>query len=561
MNRTSDDRDVAPLERVRAWAVGLDTGQRLYYAALLAIVLLGGYLRLRRLGVAPLWIDEAYSSWAARNFLAGNGFSDPIGPSSPYRRAWLTTSLPIAASFSLFGLSEFAARLPMTIYGMGSILVAWRLGNRYDRLLGLLLAAFVAFDPFMLVWAREARMYAPLQFLYLLSIYVIVGWYDNGLRLRSVSPFVLAVLVLLGRNTNQAYLALGASTVVFLLFEAGRTLWRERPGSVDAVSPFTKRALLFGGGGLAVGVALIIVAGTPGVLTATASSTWPNRDPTYYWSLFKRAYPLLLYTAVPGAVALWYRHRTGGLLVLAFVLPFLVASITPRKAPRYVYHLAPLLACFGLYPIAASLRLLWEKVTEDADDGEISIGTRAIAYAVPLLVVLAVASPLAGYAVTESVYDPPFHPGSSDWEKASDYVEQRAEDDAVIVSTRPELSMWYHGKTDYFFRQNGIARTEVQDGRLVHTRTGAVFLNDTASIRQLLEQDRAIWFFAGKKFQGSFTAPEARQLVREEFTRVAGDGWVTMEVYHYEPSENGTDATNRIRGPASVGLSVGRPVQ
>jgi predicted membrane-bound mannosyltransferase len=151
MNRTSEDWASAAFARGRAWVVGLDTGQRLYYAALLAILLLGGYLRVRRLGVAPLWIDEAYASWAARNFLAGNGFSDPIGPSSPYRRAWATTSLPIAASFTLFGLSEFAARLPMATYGLGSVVVAWRLGGRYDRLLGLLLAAFVAFDPFMLV--------------------------------------------------------------------------------------------------------------------------------------------------------------------------------------------------------------------------------------------------------------------------------------------------------------------------------------------------------------------------------------------------------------------------
>jgi hypothetical protein len=399
-------------------------------------------------------------------------------------------------------------------------------------------------------------MYAPLQFFYLLSVYLIVRWYDEGLRVRSVYPFVLVALVLLGRNTHQAYLALGASTVAFLLFEAGRTLWRERPASVDAVSPFARRALLFGVGGLGVGVAFLAVVGAPGVLTATAPSTWPDRDPTYYWSLFERTYPVLLYAAVPGAVVLWYRHRTGGLVMLAFLVPFLVASITPRKAPRYVYHLAPLLACLGLYPVAAILRLLWRKVTED-NDGEVSIGTRALASAVPLLIVLVVASPLAGYAVTESVYDPPFHPGSSDWEKASDYVEERAGDEAVIVSTRPELSMWYYSETDYFFRQNGIARTEVRDGRLVHTRTGTVVLNDTASIRRLLEQDREIWFLAGKKFYGSFTAPEARQLVREEFTRVAGDGWVTMEVYHYEPSGNG--GTERIRGDAAgsrVGSSV-----
>ncbi|WP_276272949.1 glycosyltransferase family 39 protein [Haloarcula litorea] len=513
-------------------AAGWDR-RRVGYAAVLGlIVLLGLYLRLRRLGAAPLWIDEAYTGWAARNYLNGLGFSDPIGPSSPYRRAWLTTSLPIAKSFEYLGVSEFTARLPSVVYSTLSIGVGYLLGRRYHTLLGYLLAAFLAFDPVILVWSREARMYAPLLFFYLSSVYVLVVWVSEAdLRFTSVYPYLLVGLVVLGYETQRSYLALGASTLAFFLLVLGSRLRRRDEREVARLDTETKRLLILATGALLAAGAYVAVRGIPGVLLAPIPETWPDRGPLYYGKVVVVHYPVLGALSWPGMAYLWRRYEDGPLLVLAFLLPLGVATITPRKAPRYIYHLYPLLALFGLTVIVLGLERGWRAVTAD---GSPSTADSAIRSASLLFVVLLVASPVAAYGVTTSLYDPPTHPERSDWEKASEWVRERADEDDIIVSTRPELSMWYYGETDYFFRQHGVSSAEFQNGRYIHTRTGAVYLNETSDVRQLLSGSQDVWLFAGKKYYQRFTSPDARQLVQSEFQKHENPLWVNMEVYHYD---------------------------
>lgn len=494
---------------------GLDRQTQLYYLTLALIAVIAVYLRFRRLGEASLWIDEAFSSWAGWNFLMGNGFSDPIGPSSPYRRAWLTTSLPIAASFELFGRTEFAARLPSVIYSLGTIVVAYLIAIRYDRLLGVLTAGFLAVDPFVLTWGRIARMYAPLGFFFLASIYIILRWYDDDFRFKSPYPFVLGVVVFLGQNAHQAYLTLGVSTVLFLtVVLIGRIRGLETI-AIDEIDSLSRRLVVLIVGGILVAGLYFIFIGVPGVVTASPPGTWPDRDPLYYWTLFGQAYPILRFLSLGGMIYLCVRRPDARLLVLAFVVAFAVASVTPRKAPRYVYYIAPLLAIPGLYAIAAPSTVLWQKIMDE--DGRLGLFWKSTMYLIPIFVLFIVASPAAGVTVTESVNDNPYRPTVSDWKKASAYVTEHADEDDVVVSTRPELSMWYYGKTDYFFRQNGLDPVDKQNGMYVHPRTGAIYLNNTNNVEQLLGEKRDIWLFAGKKYELSFTGSEERMLVREEF--------------------------------------------
>jgi len=154
-------------------------------------------------------------------------------------------------------------------------------------------------------------------------------------------------------------------------------------------------------------------------------------------------------------------------------------------------------------------------------------------------VLLVVSSPLAGFAATESVNNSPYHPGVSEWDSASEYVSEHADENDIIVSTRPELLMWYYRETNYFFRQNGIGRVEKRNEQCVHPRTGAVYLNETSDIQALIDGNLNVWLLAGKKFYLNFTDPEARTLVQDEFERRGGSSWQSIEVY-YSPSMNET---------------------
>jgi hypothetical protein len=172
-----------------------------------------------------------------------------------------------------------------------------------------------------------------------------------------------------------------------------------------------------------------------------------------------------------------------------------------------------------------------------------------------------IASPIAALAAVDATHDPPYHPERSSWDDASAWLDDNADEGDVIVSTRPELSMWYFGRTDYFFRQNGVESPEFRDGVYVHTRTGTVYLNKTEDIRQLLNSDRDVWLFAGKKFRGSFTDPGARQFVVSNFERYGDPSWTNLRIYQYEPTNdsepaNATTSTPPVGADDSTGTAL-----
>lgn len=502
-----------------------------YFIGLTTIFAAGIYFRFRALGVAPLWIDEAHTAWAARNFLAGEGFSDPVGASSPYYRGRFTTSLPIAASFWLLGQSEFAARLPMALYGVATLTIAVQFGRRYGRIHAMLVGSFVAFDPLVLIWARDARMYSPLAFYVIASLYLFVVWRgDHDLSLSTPHPYALGVLTLLGQHTHRAYLALGPAVLLVLLTDVGRGMeWRLSLQSLDGIG---RRAVILAGGATVAATGYLVFSGPPTVLTALTPGTWPDRGPWYYWRLFGQAYPLLRWVMVAGTVWLWAHRPEARVVVAALVVSFLIASVTPRKAPRYVSHIALLVGVVGLVTVGDGLAFLWRTVADDlGEDKTLPPTSRAITYFVPIVIVLLIASPTAALAAVDATHDPPYHPERSSWDDASAWLDDNADEGDVIVSTRPELSMWYFGRTDYFFRQNGIESPEFRDGVYVHTRTGTVYLNETSDVRRLIDCHDDIYLIAGKKFQTGFTDPKPRELVESKFERRARFPGVTV-YYH-----------------------------
>lgn len=508
-----------------------------YHLVLVVIVAVGLALRLWNLGEAPLWVDESFTVWAAEHFLHGRGFSDPVGPSSPYWRGWLTTTLPIAASFAVFGPTEFAARLPSALAGTLAIAAAYLLGSQYDRQVGLLVAALVALDPFTLVWAREARMYVHLQLVYVLAVYLLLRWrYEAGLSLRSRYPVALALVTGLGVATHLSFLAFGGVFLGYMAIVLVRQWFGAGPGlgSNHAPTGVAYNAVALLAVGTAVAGGYVAVAGVPSILTAHAPAQWPNRGALYYFEFFTETYPVLWIPAAAGLTYLLFGDDRDTLVALAFLIPFLTASATPTKAPRYVYFLLPLFFILAVVPTVRLGHYLIGGVTRRLGSNRRTV-PRGITLVVLLGLVVVVTPPASAIAVTQQVNDPMYHPARSDFDDASAFVEAHREESAVIMSTRPELSMWYLGETDYFFRQNGLKNVRDEGNRLVHTRTGTVVVNDRAALERVMGNERPIWFVAGKKFGQGFTSPAMRRYVREHFIRVQRPSWDNVEVYYWSP--------------------------
>lgn len=136
---------------------------------LLAIVALGGFLRVYRIGSQGLWIDEAFSIWLG---------SQPLGemlrwvvrvdqhPPLYYTLLHLWLAL---------GDDEATVRALSALFGTLTIPVAYLLGRRLaDKKVGLLTALILAVSPFHVRFAQEARMYTLLMLNGSLALYALV---------------------------------------------------------------------------------------------------------------------------------------------------------------------------------------------------------------------------------------------------------------------------------------------------------------------------------------------------------------------------------------------------
>ncbi|MBI2546213.1 glycosyltransferase family 39 protein [Candidatus Woesearchaeota archaeon] len=203
---------------------------------LIVILLIAAFLLFTSLTDRYLWGDEAEVSLLSKNILAfgypsmNDGrniiFSDykgdiilPVVTSGDYVWKWHPW-LPhyvIAASFSLFGMSTFAARFPFALASLLTIILTYFLALKISNkktanLAALLLALYV---PFYL-YSRQSRYYA----LAILLTVAVLYAYVKFLRSERYAPVWLAAALVLTFYTNynaffSLYLALGAH---FLLF-------------------------------------------------------------------------------------------------------------------------------------------------------------------------------------------------------------------------------------------------------------------------------------------------------------------------------------------------------
>ncbi|MEX2213396.1 MAG: glycosyltransferase family 39 protein [Phycisphaeraceae bacterium] len=155
--------------------------------SLIALILVGGYLRARTIAAHPLWFDEA-DTWRASimdprlsEFDPATGLVKPEPMAYSKFFLWENHFETAPLSFLLVRLSadafgtdaEWAMRMPSLIAGILCIPAAFWLGSVvYSPLLGLIVAALVAFDPNAVDQSRQARMYS----LMLLLLLVAAAW-------------------------------------------------------------------------------------------------------------------------------------------------------------------------------------------------------------------------------------------------------------------------------------------------------------------------------------------------------------------------------------------------
>ena len=131
------------------------------------IIVYAAVLRLYHLWEPSFWIDEAFSSYATLSW-------DNLSRYLHNLTQWL--------SFSLFWVSDWSARLPSVVFSLMSIVVVYLITKKLtdNPLVALIPALLLAISYMDIAWARQARFYSLLQFIFLLQIYLsLLVYYGN----------------------------------------------------------------------------------------------------------------------------------------------------------------------------------------------------------------------------------------------------------------------------------------------------------------------------------------------------------------------------------------------
>lgn len=406
----------------------------------LLVLAIGSWLRIYDLGAESLWLDEAISE----NFVKGN-VAYIINESALQHNTPPLYWLILHYWTALLGNSEVALRSLSAILGIGAILITYLVGKElFNHKVGLIGSLLSAISYFHIYYSQEARAYALLLFLSLLSYFFFIrifkrdgNWYYPCYFLTNIllgyvhiyGLFIIASQVLYFILYHRSFLAkrckliatlsatvVGLSPLVILMGPMTMSLmergfWIERPSPIDILDTFHQYA----GYGLGSHILLILffLLAVLGLFSIRKEAgKWIIRKPidslrTISWRVgFESIDELVL-------LILW--------LAFPILIPFIASQVT---TPFYFYR----------YTIGASpaLYLIVAK-------GINTFKTKRLLYSVLLVIIILSAFGLHSYYV---------HDVKEQWREAAEFVEINSREGDVIL----DYEAWGHSPFEYYYK-------------------------------------------------------------------------------------------------------------
>lgn len=283
-----------------------------------AILLFAFFLRIFKLDLPPLWIDEATSAIASKMILL-KGI--PLFDSGLlYSRAYLFHYLQ--SFFLVFGKTDFLVRFPSVIFGLATILLAYFIGKEYSKSGGLISALFMSVFYLEVFYSRQARFYQLFQLMFFLSIYLLYKSKDNP---KFLYASLIALIITI--NTQIAGLILTPFFIIHIIIYSKK--WRRYLSIIPAIFFVQK---------------FIPVKS----LSADSASSAINYAGKYASYTHNMIYMIVLF--FPGVIWSYFKKKR---LTLLLILPsiFLLMGIFSLQtfALRYIYFaIFPLILYFSL---------------------------------------------------------------------------------------------------------------------------------------------------------------------------------------------------------------------
>lgn len=515
-----------------------DIPRRYAVIGLVVILVLAAWMRFDGLGRFGFWTDEMYHVIAAQSMLASG---EPVIPARGiYWRALITTGLTVA-SFSIFGESEWSARLPSALISLVFIGVAYRvISSRFTQLLALITVLFLAATPQFLQIGRECRMYAPFALFYFLGVFAVYRALESPPGAPRRRPIGVAMglaiaALMLGLAMSLQYLAvnIGFTLALYCLLMCGYLARRDGP--IKAAG--SRYAVLLGLMLLSIAAAGLLLPDLVArfIRMASISHSWYTRGesaPFCLW-FFQYYYPALWFLYPIGAVILVRRYGRLGLFIVCAFVPVLLAHMylfTERIAERYLVYILPFFFMASACVIEAMLCWLAGWVRGLRASGARLTAVAAVLAAAPAMWLflhpwLGISSELRRYGL------------GPDWKQLATELRDAC-DSGIVVANWPREVMYYGGRFPDYFATRTYEHFVADDhvvtiaGQDIPIR----YILDSDVFEQVLQEGRDVylvttdWAFNNDAFMND----AMRRVVLRHMTELTsvGAGQDRIVIYH-----------------------------
>jgi uncharacterized membrane protein len=189
---------------------------------LLLIIALGAGLRMFGLGAESFWLDEAYSveiaSFPTSEVLHELVINDVHPPLYYFIvHFWI----------KLFGDSEWSVRFISVLFGVLALPLIFLLSAQlFDRFTGLIAAALLALSQFHIGFSQEARMYALLVSLTLLSFYFFLKLLEGGRSRLALAAYVASSTLMMHTHVYSFFIIIAQNTYFLTLAFTAREIYK-----------------------------------------------------------------------------------------------------------------------------------------------------------------------------------------------------------------------------------------------------------------------------------------------------------------------------------------------
>jgi len=165
-----------------------------YSAIVILLILIGFAIRFYKLGDLSLWWDEEITGNYVKKIVETGlpSFSSGLG----YYWRGVAYHYLVAAFSLIFGLNEFALRLPSVLFGMGIVIIAFLFAKKINKNVALLVLAWLIFSTYNIEYSRFARFYIMNSFLFMLAIWFVwEGFFNNKFKYKIYSIITFLVMM------------------------------------------------------------------------------------------------------------------------------------------------------------------------------------------------------------------------------------------------------------------------------------------------------------------------------------------------------------------------------